>query len=197
MSNEENKVEVFEDEKALLLNSNYDGIHELNHPLPMWWVVIFIGTIVFSIPYYFYYTHMNGPSLKQELEADLKTIYENQAAFAAKQGSFNVDEYNAFVSTEAAQKDGAKTYKRKCKACHGEAGEGGIGPNLTDMFWINGDGSIPSLYSIVDKGVTDKGMPAWGPELGKEKVMAVVDYIAKLKGTNPANPKAPQGTKYE
>jgi cytochrome c oxidase cbb3-type subunit III len=196
-NNEENKVQVFDDEKALLLNHNYDGIHELNHPLPMWWVVVFVGTVIFSIPYYFYYTHMNGPSLKDELNAEMKVINERQAAFAAKKGTFNMDEYNAIIADETHTKGAAKLYRRKCQSCHGAEGEGGIGPNLADMFWINGDGSIPEVYKIIDQGVTDKGMPAWGAELGKENVMALVDYIRKFQGTNPANAKGPQGEKYE
>lgn len=199
MSNEENKVEVFDDEKALLLDHNYDGIHELNHPLPMWWVIIFVGTVVFSIPYYFYYTHGSGPSLDQELAADMKVINENKAAYAAKQGGFNEEEYNAYIASDPAKvaQSGKKTYKRKCKACHGAQGEGGIGPNLTDMFWINGDGSTAAIYKVVDKGVVEKGMAAWGEVLGKEKLMAVVEYVKQFKGTNPPNAKAPQGTEYK
>lgn len=198
MSNDENKVEVFDDEKALLLDHDYDGIHELNHPLPMWWVVVFIGTVIFSIPYYVYYTHMDGPSLKQELEADLKVIHANKAAHLAKQGGFNLDEYNAYITSDPAKvaKSGKKTYKRKCKACHGAQGEGGIGPNLADMFWINGNGSTADVYKSVDKGIVDKGMAAWGEALGKDKTMAVVEYIKTFQGTNPENAKAPQGTDY-
>lgn len=198
MSNDENKVEVFDDEKALLLEHNYDGIHELNHPLPMWWVVVFVGTIIFSIPYYVYYTHMNGPSLDEELAADLKVIHANKAAHLAKQGGFNEEEYNAYITSDPKKvaKSGRKTYKRKCKACHGAKGEGGIGPNLADMFWINGNGSTADVYKVVDKGVVDKGMAAWGEALGKEKTMAVVEYIKSFQGTNPENAKAPQGTDY-
>ena len=65
------------------------------------------------------------------------------------------------------------------------------------MFWIHGDGSTASIYKVVDKGITEKGMPAWGETLSKEQLMAVVDYVGHFKGTNPPNPKAPQGTKIE
>lgn len=199
MSNDENKVEVFDDEKALLLDHDYDGIHELNHPLPMWWVIIFIGTVVFSVPYYIYYNHAGGPTLKEELAADMKVIADNKAAHMEKQGGFNLEEYKAYIASDPKKvaKRGRKTYKRKCKACHGAQGEGGIGPNLTDMFWINGDGSVAAVYKVIDKGVVDKGMAAWGEVLGKEKLMAVVEYVMKFKGTTPSNPKAPQGKEYK
>jgi cytochrome c oxidase cbb3-type subunit 3 len=198
MSTHDNdELQVFDDEKAILLDHNYDGIHELNHPLPMWWIVIFALTVIFSIPYYVYYTHMNGPSLDEELAADIAKIEKAQKTAQANKGGFDMEKYNAYVVTEKAQKVGKKTYKRKCKACHGKFGEGGIGPNLTDKYWLNGDGSIAEVYKVVEHGVPDKGMQAWGQTLGENKMMAVVDYVMKLRGTNPANAKAPQGELYE
>lgn len=198
MSNDsDNEVKIYDDEKAVLLDHDYDGIRELNHPLPAWWVVVFIGTVVFSIPYFLYYSNFGGPSSDEELAADMAIIYQNQANAVVKKVSFNMDEYNSYIATAKAKKSGKKIYKRKCKACHGANGEGGIGPNLTDKFWINGDGSIPTIYKVVDEGVVDKGMAAWGDSLGKNKVMAVVDYINSFKGTNPENAKGPQGQKYE
>lgn len=189
MSNEEDKVEVFDEEKNLRSDHNYDGIHKSNHPLPIWWVAIFIITVVFSIPYYFNYQNSSGSNLKEKLVAALEE----------KQGGFNLDEYNTYIKSDAKKiaKSGMKIYKRKCRVCHGAQGEGGVGPNLTDMFWINGNGSVASVYEVVDKGVTDKGMAAWGEALGKEKLMAVVEYVMKFKGTNPKNAKAPQGTEFK
>ena len=197
MESNDKKVEVFDDEKAILLSHDYDGIRELNHPLPSWWVTIFVLSIVFSIPYYIYYTHMNGPSSDETLNAEIAQIEKQQAEFQKNQEKFDLEKYNAYVATKKAQKIGKKTFKRKCKACHGAQGEGSIGPNLADNYWIHGDGSIESVYNTIDHGVVDKGMPAWGQTLGKEKVMAVVDYVMKFKGTNPANAKAPQGKLYQ
>jgi cytochrome c oxidase cbb3-type subunit 3 len=71
-------------------------------------------------------------------------------------------------------------------------GGGLIGPNLTDNAWIHG-GQITDIYKTVMNGVLEKGMPAWGTMLKPEEVEQVVAYVASLQGSNPANPKAPQG----
>jgi cytochrome c oxidase cbb3-type subunit 3 len=71
-------------------------------------------------------------------------------------------------------------------------GGGLIGPNLTDSAWIHG-GQITDIYKTVVNGVLEKGMPPWGKTLKPEDVEQVVAYVASLQGSNPANPKAPQG----
>jgi cytochrome c oxidase cbb3-type subunit III len=199
VSNNENddKVEIFDDEKSVILEHKYDGIHELNHPLPRWWVVLFIGTIVWSIPYYAHHMHIDGPTQAQELAIEMKVIEEKQKKFEATKVGFSEAEYKKIVADPKNAKLAKKLYKRKCKACHGAQGEGGIGPNLTDKFWINGKGSLADVYKILDEGVVDKGMAAWGPPLGKDKVMAILSYVMKFQGTSPKNVKAPQGKEYK
>lgn len=140
--NNKQEMNVFEEEKKILLDHDYDGIKELNHPLPSWWVFVFIATVVFSIPYWIYYHHMSGPSLNDEFNSHMEVVSAAKAEYEKKQGTFNLDEYNSFIADSDALKTGAKVYKRKCKACHGTDGEGGIGPNLTDAYWLNGDGSV-------------------------------------------------------
>jgi cytochrome c oxidase cbb3-type subunit 3 len=88
--------------------------------------------------------------------------------------------------------DGEETFTTNCAACHRADGGGLIGPNLTDDAWIHG-GTITDIYTTVTKGVLDKGMPAWEKVLKPEQLAEVVAYVTTLKGTNPANPKAPQG----
>lgn len=199
MSNENNddKVEIFDDEKSVLLDHDYDGIKELNHPLPRWWVVVFIGTIVWSIPYYAYYMHMGGPNQAEELAMEMKVIKEKQEKFEATKVGFSEEEYRKVAADPKNAKRSKKLYKRKCKACHGAKGEGGIGPNLTDKYWINGTGSLADVYKVLDEGVIDKGMAAWGQTLGKEKVLSVLSYVMKFQGTSPENAKAPQGKEYK
>ncbi|MDP7321368.1 MAG: cbb3-type cytochrome c oxidase N-terminal domain-containing protein [Bacteriovoracaceae bacterium] len=193
----QDKVKVFEDEKEILLDHDYDGIKELDHPLPSWWLGIFYVTIIFSIGYYVYYTFMDGPTLTEEYKTEIANVEEAQKKWEEKNNSFNMDEYNAWVNTPKAKKIAKKTYRRKCKACHGPDGGGGVGPNLADNYWKNGDGSVEAIYKVVDKGVVDKGMEAWGPKIGKEKVMAVVKYVKDFQGTTPTNPKEPEGKLYE
>jgi cytochrome c oxidase cbb3-type subunit 3 len=80
--------------------------------------------------------------------------------------------------------------------CHRADGGGNIGPNLADEYWLHG-GSIAEMNKTINEGVLEKGMPNWGKMLSPEQVNAVTAYVASLAGTNPTNPKAPQGNKAE
>jgi cytochrome c oxidase cbb3-type subunit 3 len=198
MSNEDNKdVTVLDDEKGLLLDHNYDGIRELDHPLPFWWLVIFILTVVFSVPYFVYYVMATGETLTDEYVAEMKVVKEKQDAFEAKHGKFNVEKFNAFAVGIENDKKTRKIYKRKCKACHAADGGGGIGPNLADNYWVNGNGSPETIFKVIDKGVVDKGMEAWGKKLDRDQIYKLTAYVIMFKGTTPADPKEPQGEKYE
>lgn len=184
-SEENNKVEVMEDEKDIILDHDYDGIKELDHPLPLWWIFIFVGTIVFGVPYYFIHTHAkDAPTIRGQLKEEMAKIKKIQDDYEAKSGGFDVDKYNAFVKTEEAKKMGKKVFKRKCSSCHGKSGEGLIGPNLTDNYWLHGKGKLADVFNVISNGVIDKGMAAWKNTLSEEQLMAVTDYVLKFKGKN-------------
>lgn len=195
--NENDKLKVFEDEKHILLDHDYDGIRELNHPLPSWWLGTFILTVIFGTGYYIAYTFLDAKTINQELAEDLKVVEKKQSEFEAKQGKFNLEEYTKIANDPKNMKAAKKLYKRKCSACHGKQGEGGVGPNLSDKYWLHGDGSLATVYNTINKGVIDKGMASWGPVLGKEKVYAILKYVSLFQGTNPAGAKAPQGQEYK
>jgi cytochrome c oxidase cbb3-type subunit 3 len=189
----ENEVHVFDDEKEILLDHDYDGIKELNHPLPSWWLTIFYLTIVFAVFYYAYYTFFNAPTINDEYKQELSEVVAAKEKWQKENGGFNIEKYNAFVMTPKGKKYAKKTYKRKCKACHAPDGGGGVGPNLTDKHWISGSGSIEDVYKVINEGVVDKGMQAWGETLSEEKLMAVTKYVMDFQGTTPSNPKEAQG----
>jgi cytochrome c oxidase cbb3-type subunit 3 len=71
-------------------------------------------------------------------------------------------------------------------------GEGGIGPNLTDDYWLHG-GQLMDVYKTVRDGVPAKGMLAWERQLRPAELMAVSSYVGTMLGSEPPNPKAPQG----
>lgn len=101
------------------------------------------------------------------------------------------------LTDAAALTDGKKTFDIHCFSCHGKAGEGGIGPNMTDEYWIHG-GKMQDLLKTIYKGVPAKGMIAWEKTLSPEQMDNVASYILmKLQGTNPPNAKAPEGQKAE
>lgn len=184
-------------EKDIMLDHDYDGIKELDNSLPPWWLYGFYATIIFAVCYLFYY-HMGGPGLSStEAYAEEVRIANDQIAAMNKSVETTVDESNVTLLTdEASLKDAKSVYSTVCFTCHGPEGQGGAGPNLTDKYWIHG-GDINSIYKTIKTGVADKGMPQWGATYKPADIQKLASFVMSLQGTNPANPKDPQGTIYE
>ena len=89
---------------------------------------------------------------------------------------------------------GAAIFKANCITCHGQHGEGIVGPNLTDEYWLHG-GHYNEIFKTIFNGVLEKAMPVWKEKLKPEEIREVASYVYTLRGTNPPNPKAPQGVK--
>ena len=171
---------------------SYDGIDELDNSLPRWWLWSFYLTIIFSIGYFAYYSVGNGPTLVKEYE-DAKGEYE--IAQSAKKDSVKIaseDELKAFLKDPARIKAGRDIFQSKCIACHGVQGQGGIGANLTDDYWLHG-GKLSEILKSVTNGVLDKGMPPWGPVLKQDELYSVAVFVKSLRGSNPPGAKAAQG----
>jgi cytochrome c oxidase cbb3-type subunit 3 len=98
----------------------------------------------------------------------------------------------AALTTPEALGAGEKIFRKNCVQCHGAAGEGGIGPNLTDPYWLHGAG-INNVLKTIKYGVPAKGMISWRGFLDQEQIHEVASYVVTLVGTNPPNAKAPQG----
>lgn len=185
-----------EEEEAIMLEHEYDGIRELDNNLPPWWVYMFYATIIFSVVYLVRF-HITGDG-KLSIEE-----YEEQMAEAAAQkeeqmaaGGEQITEDNVTYLADAPSiEKGAAIYKGNCATCHGQLGEGGAGPNLTDEYWIHG-GSVKDIFSTIKYGVPAKGMIAWESQFSPEQMQQVASYIMTLVGTNPPNPKDPQGELY-
>lgn len=182
---------IFESERAILLDHNYDGIEEFDHPLPKWWLVTFYGTMIFAAIYVGYYHLGSGPLQVAELENDIAAI--QKLAPAPTSADDLTAKAMAMMDDAKAKEAGKVAYLGKCAACHGNLGEGGIGPNLTDNFWIHGDGQPASVIKVIVEGVAEKGMPTWGAIIPPEETAQLTAFIASLKGTSPPNPKAPEG----
>jgi cytochrome c oxidase cbb3-type subunit III len=87
---------------------------------------------------------------------------------------------------------GKATFVARCVQCHGPQGQGNIGPNLTDDYWLHGAG-MTNVVKTIKYGYTAKGMLAWRTELSPEQIQQVASYVLSLHGSNPPNPKPPQG----
>ncbi|KAA3614599.1 MAG: cytochrome-c oxidase, cbb3-type subunit I [Calditrichaeota bacterium] len=101
------------------------------------------------------------------------------------------------LTDEKSLESGKDIWVKNCVVCHGDQGQGGIGPNMTDNYWINGDGSIAPIVHVVREGVPAKGMIPWKTTLNEQQMLEVGSFILTLKGTNPPNPKAPEGMLHE
>lgn len=182
-----------EREGDITLDHNYDGIKELDNHLPPWWVNMFILTIIWAVGYMWYY-HFGGggPDQTEQYKQEVETAKKEIAiALAGKANA--VDESNVTALTESGPiGEGELIFKNSCAACHGQKGEGTVGPNFTDEYWIHG-GGIKNIFKTIKYGVPDKGMIAWSSQLKPADMQKVASYILTLQGTNPPNPKAPQG----
>ena len=187
---------AIEEEDSIMLDHDYDGIKELDNNLPPWWKYGFYLTIVVAIVYLINY-HVIGTGDLQGKE------YEKEIAQAKlevdefmKTSANNVDENTVKLLTEATDiATGKDLYIVNCVACHGKDGEGTVGPNLTDDYWLHG-ASIQDLFKTLKYGWVEKGMKAWKEDLSPMQMAQIASFIKTLKGTNPPNPKAPQGDLY-
>ncbi len=184
------------DEQKLLLEHDFDGIKELNNKIPPWFMVIFYGSIIWAIIYMVDY-HVLGSGNVQEDEytAEVKEA-EMQQEILNKSGVL-VNEDNVTKLDDAASlANGKEIFKKNCVACHGQEGQGLVGPNFTDDYWIHGN-TINDLFRITKYGVPAKGMLSWQAQLNPTQIQEVASYILTLRGTNPPNPKEPQGKLYK
>jgi len=176
-------------EHEILLDHCYDGIQELDNRLPPWWLYMFYGTIVFSVFYMWFY-HVYGTGNIQEEEYKAEMV---QAELDIKASASRMDENSVTLLTDETKlKNGEVLYQTNCSPCHGKKGEGGVGPNLTDNYWLHG-GDIKEVFKTVKYGVPAKGMIPWQDQLGPSQIQEVSSFILTLKGTNPPNQKEKQG----
>lgn len=184
-------VRPIEEEKDIEIDHEFDGIKELDNPVPIWFNALFYGTICFGLIYLMIY-HVFGWGMNQDQEY----VHEMAVAEKAKQeylaqAANLIDENSIEVNLDMAPA-GKILYAANCVSCHGANGEGGIGPNLTDRSWIHG-AEIKDIFKTVKYGVPAKGMVPWEQTLTPGQIAEVSNYILTLRDTNPANAKAAEG----
>ncbi len=190
------KLDVKEDEIHLLLDHSYDGIQELNHPLPSWWNATFYICCAFALGYFVYYQFMNGPSLNDEFKKDYKVVLAAKEEFRKANSVFNQEFYDKTVSKDGVN-NGKVVYEINCMPCHMEGGRGDVGPNLTDNYWLLAKGTPPTIHKVVFGGSEENGMPAWGEILKPEEIYQVISYVMTFKNTFVVGGKEPQGEKVD
>ena len=191
-----NETIVTAEEKHLVLDHSYDGILELNNPLPSWWAILFYVGVAFAVGYIAYYIFLGGPSLQDEFNKDYAHVVLVQEEFKKQNSAFKPDVY-ATYSTPEGIKAGAAIYEENCLSCHLEKGKGDVGPNLTDEYWIKAKGTPETVYDVVFNGSEENGMPVWSEILSAEDIYKVTAYVQSLHHTHVKDGKAPQGEKVE
>ena len=186
------------EEESLVMEHKFDGIAELNNPTPAWFMVLFYGTIIFAVLYLLNYEVLGfGPSQEQEYTTELEKAETDKVAFLSRPGNAKnaVDENNIVQSKdEPIITAGAALFKTTCSPCHGEHGEGIVGPNLTDEYWLHG-GTIKEVFKTIKYGVPEKGMISWEKSMSATQIANLANYVLSLQGSKPAGAKAPQGDK--
>ncbi|MBT8285995.1 MAG: c-type cytochrome [Flavobacteriaceae bacterium] len=182
-----------EEEAEIILDHNYDGIKELDNKLPPWWVYLFYATILFGVVYLARFHVFND--YDQDLEYEME-VAEAQAAIEEyrKTAKDLVDVNTVTLLTDASDlKAGQVIFDTNCAVCHMTDGGGGIGPNLTDPYWILG-GGIKNVFKTISEGGRDgKGMIAWKQTLKPSEMAQVASYVLSFQGKTSANPKDAEG----
>jgi cytochrome c oxidase cbb3-type subunit 3 len=187
------KTVPIEDEKQLLMDHDYDGIKELDNNLPPWWVYLFYACIVFSVVYLVRYEIMGAPDQEAELKSEMAQAKIEVAEYMKTAPDLMDEKTVTLLADPADLTAGKAIFDTNCVACHRADAGGTIGPNLTDDQWILGGGIKNIFHTITNGGRDGKGMIAWKGTLKPKEIQSVASYIISLKGSNPKDPKAPEG----
>lgn len=177
------------------IGHSYDGIKELNNRVPPWFNYLFLGTIVFGIIYFVdYHVLKVSPLMLSEYQKEIDDAATQRQILSASEPPIDETKLTA-LHDEASIKKGEEIFKKYCVSCHGDNGQGLVGPNLTDQYWIHG-GGIKNVYATIKNGVPAKGMISWQLVLTGKQIQEAGSYVLSLQGSNPAGAKPPQGEKW-
>ncbi|MGE8362405.1 cytochrome-c oxidase, cbb3-type subunit III [Pseudomonas sp.] len=178
------KSEVHKSETEQTMGHAFDGIEEYDNPLPKWWFMLFLGTLVFSVGYLLLYPGMgnwkgllpgyeDGWTQVAQWQREMDQADQAYGPIFAKYAAMPLEEV---AKDEQALKMGGRMFATYCSVCHGSDAKGAMGfPNLTDAHWRWGGEAETIKTSILHgrQGV----MPAWGQLLGEDGVKQVAAYV--------------------
>lgn len=189
----EDKTPLYDDN--LIEDYEYDGITEYDNPCPGWLMYIFYFTAFLAV--FFLGYHFGSSSKNEMLKAYIEKLQKTQSQALKQVPEVSESKLVELLQKPAALTSGKEVFDSKCALCHGAVGEGLIGPNLVDNYWLNGKGRINDIANSIRYGVPDKGMAAWQGRIPEENILQIAAYIKSLKGTQSENPKEPEGVLIE
>ena len=194
----------------------WDGLQELNRPLPRWWLWLFYATIVWSVGYWVVYPAwpllssyskgISGWHSRAAVSSDLAALQTQRAAMTSRLAASSLAEIESTPEMlDFARALGGRAFADNCAPCHGSGGGGAKGyPNLVDNDWLWG-GSLDAISQTITHGVRSDdeqgrqgSMPALGRDgmLKREDVLVVADYVRSLSGlSTTAGADLPRGAK--
>lgn len=163
-----------------------------DEPLPNWWKLIFVATIAFAPPYFFWFH--NGAPGRTAAERYDAALAANLRLQFAEIGELSATRENVlkFLYEDSWLKVGRAVFKSNCVSCHGSEGGGLAGPNLCDDSYKNIK-EIGDILKVLQNGAGGGAMPAWQGKLSPNELVLVSSYVASLRGSNPATAKPAEG----
>lgn len=168
------------------MGHSFDGIEEYDNPLPRWWFMLFVGTLLFAVAYLVLYPGMGnwkgvlpgydgGWTSTKQWEREMDRADEKYGPIFAKYSAMSVEQV---AQDPDAIKMGARLFANYCAICHGSDARGSAGfPNLADDIWRWG-GDTASIKTSILHG-RNGVMPGWGAVIGEEGVKNVSAYVRK------------------
>ncbi len=178
-------------EKLLITGHEYDGIQEFDNPTPLWWHLIWLFSMVFSVLYFF--LSLESPWFVQQTDRlEAAQLAEIERLFG-ELGDLQANEATlvSLMDDERWMDFGASIFQMHCTSCHAADGGGGIGPNLTDDSYMHVS-KIEDIHTVISDGANNGAMPAWSNRLHSKEVVLLSSYVASLRGKN-SNRKAAEG----
>ena len=179
-------------DKHLILNHDADGIKELDNNLPRWWLWLLNISIIYGLAYMAYFHVFDiGHSAKVTFQRKAYQALLDQRerdATTSGEAELNLQPLSEVEALAA----GETIFVANCLVCHTATGGGSLGPNLCDEYFLHGP-TFSDSYQTIKNGVVAKGMIAWKKQLKPDQIHSVASYIWTFRGSNPDNPKAPEG----
>ncbi len=193
-----NNFRPIEEEAGMDTGHDYDGIRELNNVTPSWFKAAFAISIIIAIIYMWrYHVSQSAPLQIEEYNIAMADAEKEKEEFLKNQSN-NVDETTVKMLDAAGIDVGKTLFSANCAVCHGINGAsvpGGVGPNLTDEYWLHG-GSLSNIFRSIKLGWPDKGMRAWQDNFSPNQIAQLASYIKSISNTN-LKGKDPQGEIYK
>ncbi len=183
-------------EEDKLSDHCYDGIQEYDNPTPFWWDLLFVGSVLFA-PFYALWFHAPSMGRTHAAHYDVE-LAENMRLQFGEIGELTADESTIlkYMKDPKWLTVGQATFATNCVSCHGTAGEGISGPNLTDDYYLNVK-QITDIAKVIQNGAKAGAMPAWANRLHPNEIVLAASYVASMRGENLSSSRPPEGNQID